>query len=137
MPKKRIPTATKITSNYPFRMRLAPVSLQYDIPFSKNIGLASVLQLPFRTGSKHPKKWVAPQPGLGTKGGNITKKLFCRVLNRPSESRGSQPSGLLLVLFVEAKRIKPFPFGNFPLHGKFAPVGAACFLVLFAETKRT
>ena len=32
------------------------------------------------------------------------EKIFCRVLNRPSESRGSQPSGLLLVLFVEAKR---------------------------------
>ena len=33
-------------------------------------------------------------------------------MNRPSESRGSQPSGLLLVLFVEAKRIKPFLFEN-------------------------
>ena len=41
------------------------------------------------------------------------KNIINRVLNRPSESRGSQPSGLLLVLFVEAKRIKPFPFGNF------------------------
>ena len=41
------------------------------------------------------------------------KNIIDRVLNRPSESRGSQPSGLLLVLFVEAKRINPFPFGNF------------------------
>ena len=31
-------------------------------------------------------------------------------LNRPRESRGSQTSGVLLVLFVQAKRIKPFPF---------------------------
>ena len=30
-------------------------------------------------------------------------------LNRPRESRGSQTSGVLLVLFVHAKRIKPFP----------------------------
>ena len=30
-------------------------------------------------------------------------------LNRPRESRGSQPFGVLLVLFVQAKRIKPFP----------------------------
>ena len=74
IPQKQIPTATKITSNYPFRMRLAPVSLQYNIPFSKNNGLASVLQQPFRTGSKHPKKRVAPHAGLGTEGGNITKK---------------------------------------------------------------
>ena len=67
------------------------------------------------------------------------KNIINRVLNRPSESRGSQPSGLLLVLFVEAKRINPFPFGNFPLHGKHAPVGAArcaCFLVLFAKSKK-
>ena len=34
-------------------------------------------------------------------------------LNRPRESRGSQPSGVLLVLFVQAKRIKSFPFGKF------------------------
>ena len=31
-------------------------------------------------------------------------------LNRSPESRGSQTSGVLLVLFVQAKRIKPFPF---------------------------
>ena len=29
-------------------------------------------------------------------------------LNRPRESRGSQPSGVLLVLFVQAKRINPY-----------------------------
>ena len=112
-PQFLISTATKITCSYSFRMRLVSVSLQCGLPFSKSNGLASVLQLPFRTGSKHPKKWIAPHAGLGTKNGNVTKKIFCRVLNRPSESRGSQPSGLLLVLFVEAKRIKPFPFGNF------------------------
>ena len=41
---KQIPTTTKITCSYPFRMRHAPVSLQYNIPFSKSNGLASVLQ---------------------------------------------------------------------------------------------
>ena len=30
-------------------------------------------------------------------------------MNRSPESRGSQTSGVLLVLFVQAKRIKPFP----------------------------
>ena len=34
-------------------------------------------------------------------------------LNRPRESRGSQPFGVLLVLFVQAKRIKPFPRREF------------------------
>ena len=33
-------------------------------------------------------------------------------LNRPRESRGSQPFGVLLVLFVQAKRIKPFLFAE-------------------------
>ncbi len=40
------------------------------------------------------------------------KNIIDRVLNRPSESRGSQPSGLLPVLFVEAKRIKMFLVGS-------------------------
>ena len=31
--------------------------------------------------------------------------------------------GCFLVLFAEAKRINPFPFGNFLFHGKHVPVG--------------
>ena len=58
----------------PFLNAFAPVSLLYNLPFPKNIGLASVLQQPFRTGSKHPKKRVAPHTGLGMKVGNVTKK---------------------------------------------------------------
>ena len=106
------------------------MSLYYNIPFSKNIGLASALQLPFRTGSKPPKKRVAPYTGLGTRAGNVTKKIFRRVLNRFPGVERAAALRLLLVLFASTKRIKPFPFGNFPLHGKFAPVGAArsaCF----------
>ena len=41
------------------------------------------------------------------------KTLLCSALNRSPESRGPQTSGVLLVLFVQAKRVKPFPFGNF------------------------
>ena len=124
--KFQIPTATKITSNYPFRMRLAPVSLQYDIPFSKNIGLASVLQQPFRTGSKHPKKRVAPHIGLGTNTGNVTKKH-----NRQSfePSLGVQRVATLWATFGSFRRseknVKTFPSGNFLTSRKFAPVGAA------------
>ena len=43
---------------------------------------------------------------------NFAKIFFDRALNRPRESRGSQTSGVLPVLFVQAKRIKPFPFGS-------------------------
>ena len=42
--QKQISTATKITCSYPFRMRLASVSLQYNDPLSKNISLASAVQ---------------------------------------------------------------------------------------------
>ena len=58
----------------PFLNTFAAVSLLYNFPFSKSNGLASALQRPFRTGSKHPKKRVAPHAGLGTEGGNITKE---------------------------------------------------------------
>ena len=40
---------------------------------------------------------------------NFAEIFFDRALNRPRESRGSQPFGVLPVLFVQAKRIKPFP----------------------------
>ena len=64
----------KYNVQLPFLNTFAPVSLYYNIPLSKNNGLASALQSPFRTGSKHPKKWVAPYTGLGTRAGNVTKK---------------------------------------------------------------
>ena len=41
---------------------------------------------------------------------SFSKITSGRALNRPRESRGSHTSGVLLVLFVQAKRIKPFPF---------------------------
>ena len=53
-------------------------------------------------------------------------------LNRSPESRGSQTSGVLLVLFVQAKRIKPFLFGK--LRG-FANLDSARRNGGFAQTK--
>ena len=44
----------------------------------------------------------------------------------------ARPSSCFLVLFAEAKRIKPFPFGNFPLHGKHVPVGAARYACFYS-----
>ena len=60
----------------PFSNTFALVSLQYNNPFSQSNGLASVLQQPFRTGSKHPKKRVAPHTGVETNAGNVTKNIF-------------------------------------------------------------
>ena len=84
----------------------APVSLQCGIPFSKNISLASALQYPFRTGSKHPKKCVASHTGLGTNAGNVTKKFFRRVLNRGRRTE----SRLLFGSFCRSKKNKLVPF---------------------------
>ena len=109
-PQKQISTATKITCSYPFRMRLAPVSLLYNLPFPKTISLASALQHPFRTGSKHPKKRVAPHTGLGRMLEISRKNIIDRVLNRSPGVERAAALRLLLVLFVEAKRINPFPF---------------------------
>ena len=72
--KSQFSTAPKLTSNFKFYPRKLTVSLQYNNSFSKNISLASALQYPFRTGSKHPKKRVAPYACLGTKARNVTKK---------------------------------------------------------------
>ena len=41
------------------------------------------------------------------------KSCIERRFESSPESRGSQTSGVLLVLFVQAKRIKSFPFGKF------------------------
>ena len=57
------------------------------------------------------------------------------------ESRGPQTSGVLLVLFVQAKRIKPFPFRNFltaesmPLSGQHAARAFWFFLQKQKERK--
>ena len=42
------------------------------------------------------------------------QNLFRQSFESSPESRGSQTSGVLLVLFVHAKRINPFPFWEVP-----------------------
>ena len=52
-----------------------------------------------RRGRLHDERW------------SLQRKLCIeRRFESSPESRGSQTSGVLLVLFVQAKRIKPFPF---------------------------
>ena len=52
--------------------------------------------------------------GLGTKVGNVTKKLFCRVLNRSPGVERVAALRLLFDSFCRSKKnVKPFPFGNF------------------------
>ena len=64
----------KYNEQIPFSNATCPCELVVQLPIFEKHGLASVLQSPFRTGSKHLKKWVAPHAGVGTKDGSNTKK---------------------------------------------------------------
>ena len=85
----------------PFLNTFATVSLQYDIPFSKSNSLASAPQLPFRTGSKHPKKRVAPHTGLGTRDGSNTKNIILQSFEPRSQGL---PRVLFVLLFARRKK---------------------------------
>ena len=64
----------------------------------------------FKSSPAIPGKLAVPgAAGYMMNAGHFRKSyVSSRDLNRPRESRGSQPSGVLLVLFVQAKRINPF-----------------------------
>ena len=55
--KLQLPTAPKLTCNSPFRIPLATVSLQYNIPFSRLRNLAFDVWLPFRTDSNPHRRY--------------------------------------------------------------------------------
>ena len=65
-PQQPLPTAPKLTSNCKFYPRQPTVSLQYNNSFSKNISLASAVQLPFRTDSKPFRRRFAGKTGFET-----------------------------------------------------------------------
>ena len=108
--KLQLPTAPKLTSSCKFYPRKLTVSLQYTFSFSKNIGLASAVLPPFRTDSKPFHRRFAGKTGFDMSRLKALQNLFRQSFESSPESRGSQTSGVLLVLFVHAKRIKPFPF---------------------------
>ena len=91
------------------------MSLQYTFSFSKNISLASAIQLSFRTDSNHCRRYPENCSFLRCRLSDVRrtfqqKACIDRRFESSPESRGSQTSGVLLVLFVHAKRINPFPF---------------------------
>ncbi len=63
--RHRLRTAPKLTCSNSFQISLATVSLLYTFSFSKNISLASVVQLPFRTDSKPLRRRFAGKTGFG------------------------------------------------------------------------
>ena len=110
--RHRLRTAPKLTRSNPFRISLATVSLQYNNPFSKNNGLALAVQLPFRTDSKPFRRRFADKTGFGTCRRKFLQNHFRQSFESSPESRGSQTSGVLLVLFVHAKSTKNVPFAG-------------------------
>ena len=62
-----------------------------------------------RTDSKPFRRRFVRKNGFGSCRRNLLQQYFRQSFESSPESRGSQTSGVLLVLFVQAKRIKPFP----------------------------
>jgi hypothetical protein len=108
------PTSHYIKANEQLQIypRQPAVSLQYNNPFSKNLSLASALQLSFRTDSKPFRRRFAGKTGFGRSRWNFLQTHFRQSFESSPESRGSQTSGVLLVLFVQAKSTKNVPFAG-------------------------
>ena len=67
-----------------------------------------------RTDSKPFRRRLVRKTGFDTCRRKALQSYFRQSFESSPESRGSQTSGVLPVLFVQAKRIKPFPFrGSF------------------------
>ncbi len=102
---------------YPFVQGLEFVAVQIIAVNSVQKSGLCISRLPVESRSSYPKH------------------RFDRRFEPFSESRGPQTSGVLLVLFVQAKRIKPFPFRNFltaesmPLSGQHAARAFTPFLL--------
>ena len=110
--RHRLRTAPKLTCSNSFQISLATVSLQYTFSFSKNNGLALAVQPPFRTDSKPFRRRFAGKTGFGTCRRKALQNLFRQSFESSPESRGSQSSGVLPVLFVHAKSTKNVPFAG-------------------------
>ena len=117
--KLQFPTAPKLTCSYKFHPRKPCCELAVQQPFFETsqscVSTKATLSHRFKSSPSIPGK-VALSGAAGymmTAGHFRENHVSSGDLNRPPESRGSQTSGVLLVLFVQAKRIKSFPFGKF------------------------
>ena len=111
-------TAQKLTSSCKFYPRQPTVSLQYTFSFSKKhqscVSTTATLSHRFKSSPAIPGNLAVPgAAGYMMMAGQFSKShVSSGDLNRSPESRGSQTSGVLLVLFVQAKSTK-----NVPLQG--------------------
>ena len=75
-------TASKLTCSYKFHQRKPTVSLQYNNPFSKNIGLAFALRQPFRTDSKPHRRYPESLQCPARPGTWWTPVTSAKIMNR-------------------------------------------------------
>ena len=102
--RHRLRTTPKLTSSHTFHPRQLTVSLQYNNPFSKNLSLASAVQLPFRTDSKPFRRRFVGKTGFGTCRRNFLQSYFRQSFESSPESRGSQTSGVLFGSFCTMQK---------------------------------
>ena len=102
--RHRLRTAPKLTCNCKFYPRKLTVILQYTFSFSKNIGLASALQLFFRTDSKPFRRRFVGKTGFGRSRRKALQNLFRQSFESSPESRGSQTSGVLFGSFCTTQK---------------------------------
>ena len=78
------------------------------------VSSAVTLSHRFKSSPSIPGKFAMPSAtGYMMNAGHFSRNpRIERSFESSPESRGSQTSGVLLVLFVQAKRINPFPFGS-------------------------
>ena len=117
--KFQFSTAPKLTCSYKFHPRKPCCELAVQQPFFETsqscVSTKATLSHRFKSSPAIPGKVAVPGvAGYLMNAGHFSEShVSSGDLNRSPESRGSQTSGVLLVLFVQAKRIKPFPFGKF------------------------
>ena len=109
--KLQLPTAPKLTCNSPFRIPLATVSLQYNNPFFENsqscVSTKVTLSHRFKSSPAISGKFAIPgAAGYLMNAGHFRQNLESNGdLNRPRESRGSQPSACFCGTFCTPQKV--------------------------------
>ena len=137
-PRQHFSTMSKLTCSYKFHPRKPCCELAVQQPFFETsqscVSTKVTLSHRFKSSPAIPGNLAIPgAAGYMMNAGHFSENLVSSGdLNRSPESRGSQTSGVLPVLFVQAKRIKLFLFGK--LRG-FANLDSARRNGGFAQTK--
>ena len=103
---------TKANVQQPFSNIACYCELALQQSFFENISLALAVQLPFRTDSKPLCRRFAGKTGFDMSRRKTLQNHFRQSFESFPESRGSQTSGVLLVLFVQAKSTKNVSFAG-------------------------